>query len=469
MKFRRLGAVSLAAALMATSTAIVASADDAQLNGTVEISDFNAQLYGMGTTNWSWVTGATAGFTESDGKASLTISAKGGDMNNKGDATVQFGIQFYVGTDASGNGDLAIGDKYSTKVTYKITGANGVIAEGTADLAKEVSKNQWGAGIDGTATVFQQDVSKEELEAYGDITATVELTEIKYTKDGKDGTLTAGAGAAPAETTAAETTKEETKEETTAAPVADEDEDTTAAADEDLVEDDDDDDAAAAALSAEDLADLDLDALAAEVGYDYAGAVASNAAFELGGKIDLIAALGENWDKFTTIEADFSWTPGEKWCGGAGIGAAINCNGDTWIMGDEFGAANANEAVAPDGKATQTILKMAGPLISPVSIGEDGSVGFGELQVQNWWNGTEAGAKVDAIRFLDDNGNVVAELNYSAAAADVAPVVAPATGDVEAATDSSKGSPDTGVADVAAVAGLAVLAAGAVVVAKKRK
>ncbi len=46
---------------------------------------------------------------------------------------------------------------------------------------------------------------------------------------------------------------------------------------------------------------------------------------------------------------------------------------------------------------------------------------------------------------------------------------APATGDVDASTDSSKGSPDTGVADVAAVAGLAVVAAGAFIVAKKRK
>lgn len=46
---------------------------------------------------------------------------------------------------------------------------------------------------------------------------------------------------------------------------------------------------------------------------------------------------------------------------------------------------------------------------------------------------------------------------------------APAAGDVAAATNSSKGSPDTGVADVAAVAGLAIVAGGAVLVAKKRK
>ena len=58
-----------------------------------------------------------------------------------------------------------------------------------------------------------------------------------------------------------------------------------------------------------------------------------------------------------------------------------------------------------------------------------------------------------------------------AAPAEEAPAAdtAPPTGDVAAATDSSKGSPDTGVADVAVVAGLGVVAAGALIVAKKRK
>ena len=46
---------------------------------------------------------------------------------------------------------------------------------------------------------------------------------------------------------------------------------------------------------------------------------------------------------------------------------------------------------------------------------------------------------------------------------------APAAGDVAGATDSSKGSPDTGVEDVAVVAGLAIVAAGAVLVSQKRK
>ena len=62
----------------------------------------------------------------------------------------------------------------------------------------------------------------------------------------------------------------------------------------------------------------------------------------------------------------------------------------------------------------------------------------------------------------------------ASAAAEEAPVEeaveeTPATGDVSAETDSTKGSPDTGVADVAAVAGLALVAGGAFIVAKKRK
>lgn len=46
---------------------------------------------------------------------------------------------------------------------------------------------------------------------------------------------------------------------------------------------------------------------------------------------------------------------------------------------------------------------------------------------------------------------------------------APAAGNVAAATDSSKGSPDTGIADVAAIAGLAIVAGGTALVAKKKK
>lgn len=63
----------------------------------------------------------------------------------------------------------------------------------------------------------------------------------------------------------------------------------------------------------------------------------------------------------------------------------------------------------------------------------------------------------------------------AAAAAEEAPAVveeapaAPATGDVAAATTSAKGSPDTGIEDVAVIAGLAIVAGGAALAVRKRK
>ena len=80
----------------------------------------------------------------------------------------------------------------------------------------------------------------------------------------------------------------------------------------------------------------------------------------------------------------------------------------------------------------------------------------------------------DAADTADDAADTTDEANEAVtlpATDDEKPVVTeePVAGYVAAATDSTKGSPDTGVADVAAVAGIAIVAAGAVVVAKKRK
>ena len=54
-------------------------------------------------------------------------------------------------------------------------------------------------------------------------------------------------------------------------------------------------------------------------------------------------------------------------------------------------------------------------------------------------------------------------------AAPAAEEAAPAAGDVAAATDSTKGSPETGIADVAVVAGLAVAAGAGIALTRKRK
>ena len=53
--------------------------------------------------------------------------------------------------------------------------------------------------------------------------------------------------------------------------------------------------------------------------------------------------------------------------------------------------------------------------------------------------------------------------------ADTTVDAAPAAGDVAAATDSSKGSPDTGIESVAAIGGLAILAGAAIAFTRKRK
>lgn len=216
----------------------------------------------------------------------------------------------------------------------------------------------------------------------------------------------------------------------------------------------------------------------AEIEAIKAAAEELNSNITLGSKVDLLAALGMNWNKFTKVEADFSWTPGTGWCGGAGIGGGADVEGGSgWISGPEYGAANANAGVVDDGFATQTIIDLNGQhLASIASLNEDGTISFGEMQIQKWWNCDEANAKILAIRFLDDNGEVLAELVApDAGRGDVidesfaAPVETATAGDVAAATDSSKGSPDTGIADVAAIAGLAVVAGGAIVISKKRK
>jgi len=65
-------------------------------------------------------------------------------------------------------------------------------------------------------------------------------------------------------------------------------------------------------------------------------------------------------------------------------------------------------------------------------------------------------------------GAAAAEAPAAVAAEPASDVAAATAGDTTAAVTSSKGSPDTGIADVAAVAGIAVVAAGAIAVAKKR-
>ena len=433
--FKRLGAVSLAAALMATTMGIYASADDYAITGTVEYSDFGAQLYGMGTTNWSWATGGQGYFEAADDKGTLSISAKGADMNTKGDDIVQFGLQFYLGTDSKGNGELAIGDSYTATVTYKITAATGTIKEETVEISKEVAKNQWGAGIEGSYTLYSAEIPKADLEAYGDISATVELSNVKFVKDGKEGTVAAAAE----ETTAAE---EEVVEETNAA--ADTEEETTEAPAEEEAEEE--------WVSTFDAASVKIDEDQAPYfdGLQFALRAdnEAQASLESDFGFDITSVYGIR----VNVEVDPADVEHGVWYGGS-VGA--NCPSRGWGQ-HNFANGDGDELtfVESDGSITWQLDE---PIFS-----EDDGYAFAFFQS---WGGPIG---VKSFELLDKDGNVI---DYEAAAVETAVDADADTVNetVEAVEDANKANPNTGVADVAVVAGLAVAAAGAAVIAKKRK
>lgn len=211
--------------------------------------------------------------------------------------------------------------------------------------------------------------------------------------------------------------------------------------------------------------------------YDADAMAALNEEFALGvtDQIDLYALVGDEWENLAKVEGTFVWNTGNGgWCGGGGLGGgATLADGTSWVGGPEYGAANGNAAVEPDGTATQTIIEISAenPLATIATYNEDtGATEFGKLFVQNWWNGVETGAQVAAITAYDFDGNVIGEITYDVAVE--APEATPDTPavDVEAPTEDGKGgSPDTGVAGVAAAAGLVALAGAAVVASRKRK
>lgn len=97
------------------------------------------------------------------------------------------------------------------------------------------------------------------------------------------------------------------------------------------------------------------------------------------------------------------------------------------------------------------------------------------LEIYNAYGDTSKDAPIDAAGFsFDDTLSVTFTVSGigggDAAADDTAAADDAATADAEApaATTDGKGSPDTGVEGIAVVAGVAALAAGAVIVSKKR-
>lgn len=113
---------------------------------------------------------------------------------------------------------------------------------------------------------------------------------------------------------------------------------------------------------------------------------------------------------------------------------------------------------------------------NPIAKGDAKTIGCMQVALQEWGQSIAA-IEVVKCEVLDAEGNVliafdglgnVVDGGNSAPATDAPATDAPAT-DAPTTGDSTKPSTNTGVESVAVVAGIAVLATGAVIVAKKRK
>lgn len=124
--------------------------------------------------------------------------------------------------------------------------------------------------------------------------------------------------------------------------------------------------------------------------------------------------------------------------------------------------------------------KIEADVINPVANGDIGNLSLYRVFMQAW-SFTMSDIEVVKTELSDSNGNLLATFdakgNVTLAGGAAAPADDTAADDTASdATDAgastttpSKGSPDTGVEGVAAVAGVAIVAAGAVVLSKKRK
>ena len=156
------------------------------------------------------------------------------------------------------------------------------------------------------------------------------------------------------------------------------------------------------------------------------------------------------------------------WIGG-GIGTNANSTG--WASTEWGKASGAKPIVTEFDEQGVVILE----LVSDTSLFAADDA-YAQLWIQ-CWGGT---MNIISVEVLGADGEVideavvgeiaeVEEVEEDEAEEETEEETAPEAGDVSAETDSSKTSPDTGIEDVAVVAGLAIVAGGAVLVSKKRK
>lgn len=157
-----------------------------------------------------------------------------------------------------------------------------------------------------------------------------------------------------------------------------------------------------------------------------------------------------------TISGDFAES---------GIGGGIGFNSATtgWDQTD-WGNADAGKTITITEDNKITILRDAPVFAESDTTGENP---YAQVWISKWWGND---ATVEGVEVLGAGGTVLSAGN--AAPADPAPAD-PAPAASESKTDESKTDTkpnvDTGVEGVAAVVGVAAVAAGALIVAKKRK
>lgn len=128
--------------------------------------------------------------------------------------------------------------------------------------------------------------------------------------------------------------------------------------------------------------------------------------------------------------------------------------------------------------ADYTYQVEANGFANPLANGDASEIGCMQIALQDWGNDIACIAVTkcevldtdgNVIITFDGDGNVVKADDNQPADTDAPATDAPATDAPATTGDSTKPSTNTGVESVAVVAGIAVLATGAVIVAKKRK
>lgn len=153
--------------------------------------------------------------------------------------------------------------------------------------------------------------------------------------------------------------------------------------------------------------------------------------------------LGDNISKCTKVIVKITVDDAKFAAEGAGGGIATNNQPFAWV---EFGNKDTGKAIVTDGKTVE---------FDSLSF-EAGA--DAQVILEGWWG---SDFSVDSISYLDKDGKVLATAGEKADDN----TQTPGSSD----KDDTKDPVPTGVGGVAAVLGVAVVAAGAMIVAKKRK